>query len=312
MPIQTRSSIQALNAPRQPLQRTSSHAANVDDTIIVLSSDDEAAPPPLPRKRPSRGVAQPPKRSARQISKSKAKNPLDHTEEVLEISSDEDEEPHLAKAPKANNGSSVAELRKQLKALKEENARLKREMTEKVAEASLSKSVEAPPEHKAESSKKLLNELDEHLSCEICTLKMWNPFTLQCGHTFCQTCLQDWFNTTLAQYMNTHPHYNPNPPTLAQYRIALGNRNLDPLHRRHLERQIQAFLMTMEHPSYTCPACRVNVRMKPAQVFALKHAVRTVGEHQGESSPKKDPPAGRGRRVEIEDPFEAFFPQFTA
>ncbi|KZS88648.1 hypothetical protein SISNIDRAFT_459480 [Sistotremastrum niveocremeum HHB9708] len=47
------------------------------------------------------------------------------------------------------------------------------------------KSVQAAPN---------LNPLSDLITCEICTLTMWEPYTLsQCGHTYCATCLSDWF-----------------------------------------------------------------------------------------------------------------------
>ncbi|KAI5282228.1 hypothetical protein KEM52_003740, partial [Ascosphaera acerosa] len=31
------------------------------------------------------------------------------------------------------------------------------------------------------------------LYCGVCARPMYEPFTLCCGHTFCYTCLTEWF-----------------------------------------------------------------------------------------------------------------------
>ncbi|EIW80339.1 hypothetical protein CONPUDRAFT_154374 [Coniophora puteana RWD-64-598 SS2] len=55
------------------------------------------------------------------------------------------------------------------------------------------------------------NDLDELVSCKVCTIKMQSPYLLpDCGHTLCQSCLVNWFDIILAQFTASHPQYNPN------------------------------------------------------------------------------------------------------
>ncbi|KAI1505535.1 hypothetical protein F5X99DRAFT_368389 [Biscogniauxia marginata] len=68
-------------------------------------------------------------------------------------------------------------------------------------------------------------DLEKELSCSICTEVLFQPLTLlDCLHTFCGSCLSDWFN-----WQKTAAETSPNPP-------APGT-------------QI-----------YTCPSCRAPVR----------------------------------------------------
>ena len=116
----------------------------------------------------------------------------------------------------------------------------------------------------------------------------------ECGHIFCQACLQDWFNTTLAHFLATHPDYDANHPM----------------------RHVQAFphLAHMQIPQYTCPTCRTTVQNRPVEVFALKTLVRTIATAAGESSPAKPPAVMnlRGRKsraqgIQAIGPWDGFF-----
>lgn len=40
---------------------------------------------------------------------------------------------------------------------------------------------------------RFVGEIDEELCCAICTMVLENPMQLQCEHTFCNDCINEWF-----------------------------------------------------------------------------------------------------------------------
>lgn len=120
-----------------------------------------------------------------------------------------------------------------------------------------------------------------------------------CGHTFCSSCLNDWFNTTLAHHMQAHPHYTAEITVPAQFRARQNHPRMAEALRRYIAEQRER----MPHPQYTCPTCREVVLTKPVEVYALKEMVRMVAAMLGgQSSPKKVVNRAHG------GPFDGFFP----
>jgi hypothetical protein len=129
----------------------------------------------------------------------------------------------------------------------------------------------------------------------------------ECGHTFCQSCLHDWFETTLTQHKKAYPQYNTNQPIMPLLRDTL--QRLDPgLEAAFLQRLVA---MQPPRPQYTCPTCRREVRTAPVENFDLKSIVRTVAKASGEQSPKKT-----GSRENVDhirqSPWGSFFPLSVA
>ncbi|KAK1225262.1 hypothetical protein PQX77_007788 [Marasmius sp. AFHP31] len=232
--------------------------------------------------------------------------------DVIEISSDEDEPPaplsHKRKLPPSDTAT-VSQLERELKKLKEDNARLARENTQ-LAQKQNQSECELELYRKERGTGRLdISDLEDHISCEICTLKLWAPCILpDCGHVFCQSCLQDWFSTTLAQHMTTYPHYNVNQRLP---RFIEEATNLYPQHAAELLQRYAGLIPPK--PGYTCPTCRASVKSRPIEDYSLKAVVRTVAKAAREDSPKQPRPQinrGRRRGGPVNDgPWDGFFPK---
>ncbi|KAI0071712.1 hypothetical protein K474DRAFT_1686946 [Panus rudis PR-1116 ss-1] len=296
------------SASRRPLQSNRS-LSNVDTgDIIILSSDDESST--IPKKRPSQMSS-----SRGQHNKVARKNIVVPSCEIVEISSDEETVP-----PPVASSSAAAALQVQVKALQEENARLKLQQVVSCCSLALKRRPVRRDKLRYWRScdimdrgliwcslqDELLKSFEERLSCEICVGLMWSPYLLSCGHTFCLSCLQDWFSTTLAKHMTENPAYNPNPPVLQQYHAFLRHPHITPIQRREVEESIQRLLTSMKHPTYTCPTCREPIKDKPTEVYIVKEMVRAVAEKQGVPSPKRQMPP---RGTKLEGPWDGFFPK---
>ncbi|KAK0212616.1 hypothetical protein DFS33DRAFT_48369 [Desarmillaria ectypa] len=261
---------------------------------VTLVSDDPPAPsPPVKRRKNGKSLAAP--------------------VDVIVISSDDDDEP----PPPVKKPTKVLELEALVQKLKKETEKAKQAQAE--AEKRAACFEEALKISKLQAATPSLSrptidpsKLEDDITCEICTLKMWSPHILpECGHTFCQSCLRDWFNTTLEKHRRQHPHYHPNQPImLPRYlREMLFYPQIDPQQLSVLVKQITA---ASGGPAFSCPTCREPVKTRPVEIFAIKSLVRTVAAAQGESSPRKGP-EGRSRSknkapARREGPWDLFFP----
>ncbi|KAJ7130163.1 hypothetical protein C8R44DRAFT_774957 [Mycena epipterygia] len=225
-----------------PSNTRSTRLTRQTSDVILLTDSDV-----LGSKRPTKKDPKP-----RQKNPARKENhcPI-NSGEIIEISSDEDEEPVAAR-------SAVSTLQDKIRKLERENARIRQENVD------------------IKKQQILASEVEDQVTCEVCSSKMWSPFILpDCGHTFCQQDLEDWFSTALKQHRNAYPHYNVNTPPNVYGALPL--------------------------PPYSCPKCREKVRSKPIQNFALKGLVRAVADKVGENSPKK--PVGSSANV-----WNRFFP----
>ncbi|KAI1784737.1 hypothetical protein LXA43DRAFT_1066518 [Ganoderma leucocontextum] len=231
-------------------------------------------------------------------SKQKAKTPLPPTSEVIEISSDED------KPPAKTSPLSVSGIRKRMKDLEKENENLKTILAVQTVSAP-DTHVQTPP--RTTQTDELLVAIDEFINCEICKSKMWIPYTLGCGHTFCAACLENWFNTAYGRHLETYSAYNPQRLIPAHFTAQLARNDLPYYERRDIKRQIAIIFTTAPQPQYSCPTCRVLVRTKPAESFVVKQLVRTIATIQGDTPPEDAPrPLSVGHTSD--GPFESFFP----
>ncbi|CCM06210.1 uncharacterized protein FIBRA_08454 [Fibroporia radiculosa] len=265
----TRSRQSSRQAHQSHFKATTPSSPPDPDPDLIVISSDDEA---------STGTKRHPKTKSRKAEKRKQRTSIPSSVEIVEISSDDS----VSSIKHETSTSTIKSLQKQLNEAKKEVQRLKAVQP---------------------------SSLEDHISCEICTLKLWTPYVLPCGHSFCQTCLQDWFNTTLAQHMTSHPDYNQ--PALAPYRTALQNPGLPQQTRLQIQMHITQLESRQPRPQYTCPTCRSLVKTKPVEVYALKHLVRTIAGSMGETSPKK-PASSRGRTASARPDdglWDGFFPR---
>ncbi|KAJ7164987.1 hypothetical protein C8R46DRAFT_301771 [Mycena filopes] len=176
----------------------------------------------------------------------KENRPTINSGEIIEISSDKDDEPVIPRAV----ATATSKLKERIRELEKENERVRKENAE------------------IKKRQMVTADLEDQVTCEVCSCKMWSPFILpDCGHTFCQTDLENWFAAALKVHRNAYPYYNVNAPAVL-----------------NIYGQMQ---QQFPLPAYSCPKCREKVRSKPIQNFALKSLVRAVAEQSGETSPKK-------------------------
>lgn len=136
----------------------------------------------------------------------------------------------------------------------------------------------------------------------------------ECGHTFCQSCLQDWFSTTLVQFMTANPYYNVNQAhrNLFHLQDLIQTLTQNPQAATHPQMTGIIANILPPNPQYTCPTCRAPVSIRPAEAFALKAMVRVITAATGEKSPKK--PVAEIRKGKTADavatgPWDGFFPR---
>ncbi|KAH8113505.1 hypothetical protein DFH11DRAFT_304147 [Phellopilus nigrolimitatus] len=266
--------------------------------VIVLSSDDDDVPlrRPLPKRQRAANavVPQPSTVKEKGTNCARGRTLLDDIQERQSGSSD------------------VARLRLEIEALKKERDRFrsrcaKAEVAVKTVEVEKDKAVakasdlEKSLKRKATSQRPDYSELEDTVSCEICTLKMWSPATLVgCGHSFCEKCLHDWFNTAFTQHVQLHPDFLAGPQIPEDLARHSNNPRVAPV----IEQIRADFRKRVPSPEYTCPTCRVAVKRKPVEVYALKEFVRKAAKLSGES---EEGPRRANRAVG--SVFDGFFPK---
>ncbi|KAI0649966.1 hypothetical protein C8Q79DRAFT_1006291 [Trametes meyenii] len=169
----------------------------------------------------------------------------------------------------------------------------------------------------AEQREKEVNErfssffmaMDNQMNCQICAAKMWAPYTLACGHTFCKRCLQAWFADALERHkQSVNQFYNPQyviPPPLRNMLSRFGA-GQTPEEQRRTQYKVWGHLATVPQPAYSCPSCRAQLITRPVENFTVKYLVYTICTARGESVPADEHTPVAGNRPV--DPWNTFFP----
>ncbi|TFL04754.1 hypothetical protein BDV98DRAFT_602173 [Pterulicium gracile] len=214
------------------------------------------------------------KKPIKQTKSNKRKHTVPADAEVVEISSDE--EP-LAPPPSAEVKRLTAQLHKVQKQLAQTKASAEKE------KAKLAKEI---AELKQCGGKTALDatELEDTVTCEICASTMWAPYiTPNCGHSFCGTCLQEWFAKILSTHLQRHPAYS-----VATLHRLPAQLQLDVLHHPpdaiDIRRPQYGYL---PDPQFTCPHCRTRISKPPTVNRALQTIGRLGAKAASENSPKK-------------------------
>lgn len=134
--------------------------------------------------------------------------------------------------------------------------------------------------------------------------------SLQCGHTFCQDCVQKWFKT-INQPQRSLSRTIAVPQHL---RELVRSDRIDRQQLKTLIKDLTNLVKVPRHPSYHCPYCRNPVSTSPVKIFAMKTLVQKLATVQGERIPEKDyfelerSPSEFGTPKSRPGPWEVFFP----
>ncbi|KAI0684798.1 hypothetical protein BC835DRAFT_1387785 [Cytidiella melzeri] len=268
--------------------------------IIVLSSDDESVPvkkPTVPQKTAKiRGKARAMPLPSGDVSMN----------DVLEIFSEEEtsvRQKGSSSSSSSRTSTATAFLQRQIDELQRENVMLKAQAASTLSSTTMPSANADKTTAALAEQKKLLYEMDDITCCEICIARMWSPYILSCGHSFCKTCLMDWFSTAHAQHMQAHPEYNPHPPILNRSLEILQQPYLSPHQRRAVKNELLIEYNNIKKPAFTCPKCRDPVTTAPIECYALKHMVRTMAKWA------KDGKTGQDDKTPQQGIWDGFFPK---
>ncbi|TFK25549.1 hypothetical protein FA15DRAFT_590254 [Coprinopsis marcescibilis] len=241
------------------------------------------------------------------MAKGKSKpTPAPAGREVIEISSDDEGQPSVRPplVPQ-QNASNIASLRKEVQRLKTDRDQYLQEAETLQYQLELNKqkirSLEIQSGLDTDKIALSDSDLDDIISCNVCSNTMFVPYILPgCGHTFCQKCLTDWFDTTFRNFINAHPRYDANNPVVDQLLAYLQDPRV--LQNPRMLEGIRQFIPAQPTPKYECPECRAPVTSKPIENFAMKSLSRMV------ASVKKETIPSTPQRPRAGGPWDGYFP----
>ncbi|KJA27719.1 hypothetical protein HYPSUDRAFT_130366 [Hypholoma sublateritium FD-334 SS-4] len=294
--------VEPFPTPSPPRRR---QATQDIDTISLTSSDTDTSK--------SRKVLLKKAKNDKTQVRSRSKKPaLPPASEIIEISSDEEDKHPHSMMPQP---SVIADYRRQISKIREESVKYKQDLARVAKEVNSlrEENQTLKASRKPDATKIVLDaaQLADGLDCEICTCRMWTPYILpNCGHSFCQSCLQDWLGATQAQFLAT----NPEPP-VATYHLLDTLRTLIQNPALAAVPHVQTLLASQVPalPKYTCPTCREQITSRPTEAFALKSLIHTIAVAAGETIPKKPATTNKkGKSVgTLPGPWDGFFPAIS-
>ncbi|KAF5351920.1 hypothetical protein D9756_007459 [Leucocoprinus leucothites] len=316
--------------PKPPSRRLDSSP----DVLELTSSDDTPLHPPHKHQKriPQLTLKKKPKSNPKAQSQ-----PVD----VIEISSDEDDVP-------PSQESLIEDLRSQVKKLKQEVERYQNSSTSLAQElfqchTELKEAKVKASQHQSTDGKLVLSSTPSriphkstipstvrsvHAACTppACEHYFVTPLTPtefhreakptivnrlpDCGHTFCLSCLRDWFGTAQARFIQAHPHWHQNTMNAYVQRLQTI---LRPEYLAHPQLYHQLQQLQQPTPEYTCPTCRKQVYRRPVEVYTLKSLVRTISAADEEEKlnipPDQPYVEQRHGHLVVVDPWDGYFPR---
>lgn len=135
---------------------------------------------------------------------------------------------------------------------------------------------------------------------------MLMPLRMQCGHTFCEEDLLNWFQKALHKYNEgrTKPFdARTSAPYIRSSAVAQTP--------QHCQLDLMLHTNMNFRPSFTCPTCNERIDERPSETYMIKGIVALYAEKVGLKDPhvpSSEKNKGKDRAVmDLFDVWDAFF-----
>lgn len=123
--------------------------------------------------------------------------------------------------------------------------------------------------------------------------------SLPCGHTFCETCIEEWFRKILTNYCDENEGWDPRSDLLESFLESLREPYHSELERNQMMHELRDLYVASPKPTYTCPVCRETITSPPVRCIWAKELVAELAQWE------KEQEEVRGAH---DAPWELFFP----
>ncbi len=120
---------------------------------------------------------------------------------------------------------------------------------------------------------------------------------------FCETCINKWFGTALAQHYEEHPSFTWGWPIEVPDKV----REMflqGPIEHYPLAVMYEQFNAGTGAPAFSCPTCCKLVKHRPVEVYKMKSVIENVAFSKGDIMPQWQRP---GRHA-WESLWDRYFP----